>query len=246
MLWYKPTEDELVHLTYVQEHVADMPIIGYQWLLYLSKISAPDMEYFKEVRSKKFHELTTKHCVDAGRSSTTYAIFKVVWEMLKESVFGDVVTEFDDKFNTALDATIAHQNESVGDETEVERFMTGLRELIASHPAKFPKAEYFRKGTNYTDNIQERGGFIGVQYDDGVLVLPGPALKALKDMGIFVQIPSTQSMGQALAAKGYIKAQHGFMLKRRINAVPTSGWLITKGIFIDKLYRDIPAAQETE
>ena len=161
--------------------------------------------------------------------------------MLCESVFGDVVAEYDEKFNEALDATIEHQNESVGDETEVERFMTGLRELMASQPAKFPEGKWFRKGTDCTDNIQDKGGFIGVQYDDGVFLLPDIALKALRDMGVFQQLPSKQSMGQALAAKGYIKTQHGFMVRRRINKHPIYGWLIIKGLFNDKLYRDLPA-----
>jgi hypothetical protein len=204
------------------------------------------MEYFKEVKSKKFSELTTKHCIDAGRSSTTYAIFKVVWKMLGESVFSDVVAEFDEKFNASLEDMISYQNESVGEETEVERFMAGLKELIASQPAKFPKDTWFRTGSNGTDSMPEHGGFIGIQCTDGVFVLPGPALKALRDMGVFQQIPNQASMGQALDAKGYLKTQHGHQYKKKIHGAGIRGWMITKGIFTDKLYRDIPAVQEEE
>lgn len=242
----KPTIEQMVHLTYIQEHLEDMPVIGYQWLLHLSKISAPDMKYFKEIKSKKFGELTAKHCVDAGRSSTTYAIFKVVWKMLGESVFGDVVAEYDEKFNASLDDMISYQNESVGEETEVERLLVGIKELMASQPSKFPKDEWARPGSNGTDSTPGTIGFIGIQCAEGVFVLPDMVLKALRDMGIFQQIPNKASMGQALAAKGCLKTDHGNQYTKKINTVVTRGWMITKGLFTDKYHRDIPAAPEYE
>ena len=71
-------------------------------------------------------------------------------------------------------------------------------------------------------------------------------LKALKDMGVFQQIPYKASMGQALDAKGYLKTQNGVQYKKRINKVGTWGWMITKGLFTDKYHRDIPAVTDDE
>ena len=120
------------------------------------------------------------------------------------------------------------------------------RITMASQPSKFPKDEWARPGSNGTDSTPGTIGFIGIQCAEGVFVLPDMVLKALRDMGIFQQIPNKASMGQALAAKGCLKTDHGNQYTKKINTVVTRGWMITKGLFTDKYHRDIPAAPEYE
>jgi len=113
-------DTDLEKLSFVQEHVDLMPVIGYHWLRFLSTID--EMDGFKETRSKKNAEFSAKQYTNPGRLATNYSLLKATWKLLCESPFGDVFQEFSEQFDKVLDEAIEEQGAMVTEETEVSKF----------------------------------------------------------------------------------------------------------------------------
>jgi len=121
-------------LSEVQKNAALLPVIGYHWLRFLAStdhVLTKDLEAF---RSQKMGEFSELGYTNAGRLATIYTLLISVWELLEASPLGDVFTEAHEGFKAALQEAVAAQGAAVTEETEVERFLAGLEELLASNP----------------------------------------------------------------------------------------------------------------
>jgi hypothetical protein len=215
-------DTDLEKLSFVQEHVDLMPVIGYHWLRFLSTID--EMDGFKETRSNKNAEFSAKQYTNPGRLATNYSLLKATWKLLCESPFGDVFQEFSDQFDEVLDEAIEEQGAMVTEETEVSKFLAGLTQLIASRP------ELIQSNNAYAGYQPKTSYVIGKWDEDGLFLLPDKTLAELEKMRVFTQRPSEDSMTRALRAKGAMipdpDGKH-LKVKRRFNGTTLRGWLLT-------------------
>src|SRR5271157_3098593 len=135
-------------------------------------------------------EFSEKRYVNPGRLATIYTLIKLTWKLLCASPFGDVFSEFTDAFTGSLDAAIEHQGRLVTAETELEKFLAGLKELMASSPALFQSEKGKMEPYGY--------GVIGKKMDKGLFLLPNETLNELAKIKVFTQKPSVDSMTMAL------------------------------------------------
>jgi hypothetical protein len=217
-------------LSFVQESIDLMPIIGYHWLRFLSTIN--QMDGFKETRSKKNAEFSSKQYKNPGRLATNYSLIKATWKLLCESPFGEIFGEYSERFEQALDEAFEEQGNMVTEETEVARFLSGLNELIASDPRliQCKDPDKTKKGRVSNEPIGRPRRTIGKWYPEGLFLLPAKTLAELEKSRIFTQKPSVDSLTKALNEKGaLIRSPDGKRLKveRRINGVKVRGWLLS-------------------
>jgi hypothetical protein len=174
----------------VQQHIELMPVLGYHWLMHLSTISTIDRAAFDRYQSMKMKEFIKDGHTVAGRTATIYALLKLAWAMLGVSPLGEVFTEFEGAFIKALDALAMSQGSATKDETESQRFMNGLRQLIASNPALFLETGRPRNDSTFP--------VIGKWMPEGIWLMPEKTLAEMAKFKIFTQIPTAESMTAAL------------------------------------------------
>jgi hypothetical protein len=225
-------DTDLEKLSFVQEHVDLMPVIGYRWLMSLSTVN--HMDGFKEIRARKNAEFSAKQYTNPGRLATNYGLLKATWKLLCESPLGDVFKECTEEFEEALDEAIEDQGAMVTEETEVSKFLTGLRQLIASKPELIQDNIDSKNAFNHpVCNTTKTPYVIGKWDDDGLFLLPDKALSELEKMRAFTQKPSADSITKALRAIGGLipdtDGEH-LKVKRRLNKVSVRGWLLTPQI----------------
>ena len=183
----------------VQQNIELMPVLGYHWLMHLSTIATIDRAAFDRYQSKKMKEFIKDGHTVAGRTATIYALLKLVWAMLEVSPLGEVFIEFEGAFIKALDALAMSQGSATKEETESQRFMNGLRQLIASNPALF-----LEKGRPRNDNTFP---VIGKWMPDGMWLMPEKTLAEMAKFKVFNQIPTAESMTAALDRDGLLVHQ---------------------------------------
>jgi hypothetical protein len=158
--------------------------------MHLSTITTIDRAAFDKFQSLKMKEfIKTGHPV-AGRTATIYALLKLAWAMLAVSPLGKVFNEYETAFIAALDALAASQGSATKDETESQRFMNGLRQLIASNPALF-----LCEGRPQNDSTFP---VIGRWMSEGLWLMPEKTLAEMAKFKVFTQIPTAESMTAAL------------------------------------------------
>jgi hypothetical protein len=89
-----------------------------------------------------------------------------------------------------LDELVVSQGAATKEETESQRFMNGLRQLIASNPSLF-----LEKGRPRNDNTFP---VIGKWMPDGMWLMPEKTLAEMAKFKVFTQIPTAESMTAAL------------------------------------------------
>jgi hypothetical protein len=219
---------DLDKLSYVQEHVDLMPIIGYYWLRYLSSVG--EMDGFKECRSTKNAEFSKNGYTNPGRLATNYSLIKATWDLLCESPFADVFKEFTEKFNKVLDEAFEEQGSMVTEETEVAKFLRGVKELIASKPELIQGNKNSQDASNQPVGNPKTAYIVGKWDDKGLFVLPDKILVELERMKVFTQKPSEDSMTKALRAiDALVVSNDGkhLQVERRINKMKVRGWLLS-------------------
>jgi len=228
LTWGRPDE---TMLTFVQQHVADMPVIGYYWLRFLSETEQMT-DNFEETRKIKMGEFAAKHYVNPGRLATNYCLLKATWKLLCRSFFGDVFEEYTERFEVALNNVIEEQAAMVTGETEVAKFLSGLNELIASNPRLIQGKDTpeFSAGNEIIGRSQKS---IGKWTKEGLFLLPTETLAELEKARIFTQKPSVDSLTKALHAdEALITSPDGKHLKveRRMNGIKIRGWLLSSKV----------------
>ena len=156
----------------------------------ISTITNIDRAAFDKYQSIKLKEFNAAGHTVAGRTATIYALLKLAWAMLEVSPLGEVFTEYEGAFIKELDALAVSQGSATKAETESQRFMNGLRQLIISNPAIF-----LEEGRPQNDSTIP---VIGKWMSDGLWLMPDHALAALARIKIFTQIPTVESMTSAL------------------------------------------------
>ena len=215
--WSQPDANLLAD---VQKNAAMLPVIGYQWLRFLAETDCVLGKDFEAFRSKKIDEFLKLKYVNPGRLATIYALMVGIWQLLEESPMGDVFTEAHESFKTALDVATAAQGQAVAEETEIERFLSGLEELLASNPGLI-MSEDGKKTI--------AGAVIGKWMPDGLFLLPTETLNELGKIKAFSQQPTPDSITQGLQDKGVlIPDPDGKHLKYRMrfNGGRPWGWYI--------------------
>jgi len=104
-----------------------------------------------------------------------------------------VFKELHNEFKAALDDAIVSQGEAVSEETEVERLLSGITELIAANPGLIMSLDGVKTIV---------GSIIGKRMEEGIFFLPAETLNALTNMRVFTQQPSIDSMTKALGREG--------------------------------------------
>jgi hypothetical protein len=112
----------------------------------------------------------------------------------------------------------------VTEETEVAKFIEGIKSLMATNPNMFIG--------EYTTAQYQKDGYIGKWTDTGLFLVPSIALSALKRFNIFTQIPTEGSLTDALDQAGYLLRQNGRKkYQLRMNGRQVSGWLLKDELF---------------
>jgi hypothetical protein len=218
LTWTRP--EDLTALTFIQEHVAAMPIVGYHWLRFLATTDRNMVDGFGEARGRKIAEFSAKRYTNPGRLATIYSLLRAAWALLCESPFGEVFLEFAERFVSILDLAIEEQGRMVTEETEVEKFLAGIRELLASNPGLIQSKEA---------KMTILGRVIGKETDEGLFLLPSETLAELAKIGVFTQKPTVDSLTKGLHAAGMLViSPDGKHLKaqRQMNGSRPRGWLL--------------------
>ncbi len=208
----------------VQSNAAHLPVIGYHWLRFLAETDSVLGKDFESFRSEKMKEFLGLKYVNPGRLASIYCLLMASWQLLEESPMGDVFNEAHDSFKRALDDAIESQGQAVNEETEIERFLSGVEELLASNPALI----------QYKDGIKTLiGSVIGKWMPDGLFLLPTETLNELMKIRAFTQQPSIDSMTQALNEKGLLVPGEGRHLRYRMrfNGGNPRGWYVKSSAF---------------
>ena len=182
-------------LTEVQGSATLLPVIGYHWLRFLADTDLILGKDFETFRSKKMEEFLGLKYTNPGRLATIFALLVGTWNLLEASPLGDVFAEAHESFKAALDEVIAVQGDAVTEETEISRFLSGLEELLASNPG-LVMSEDGKKTI--------MGAVIGKRMSDGMFLLPTETLNELVKIRAFNQLPTVDSITQALNEKGLL------------------------------------------
>jgi hypothetical protein len=229
LTWSRPDESML---TFVQQHISDMPVIGYYWLRFLAETEQMT-DNFENNRKDKMGEFSAKHYVNPGRLATNYCLLKATWDLLCRSPFGDVVGEYTGRFEEALNQVFDEQAAMVTGETEVAKFLSGLNELIASNPRLIQPNHKLAAGNETIGIPRFQQKYIGKWVDEGLFLLPAETLAELEKARVFTQKPSVDSLTKALHADGaLIISPDGKHLKveRRMNRIKIRGWLMSSKV----------------
>jgi hypothetical protein len=197
LTWIRPDESML---TFVQQHVAAMPVIGYYWLRFLSEAEHV-CDDFEEARKSKMGEFSAKHYVNPWWLATNYCLLEATWKLLCKSLFGGVFREYTTGFEEALNQAIEEQAAMVTEETEVAKFLSGLNELIASNPRLIQSKDNHELIAG-NESIGRPPKIIGKWVPEGVFLLPSETLAELERARMFTQKPSVDSLTKALHAEG--------------------------------------------
>lgn len=228
--WTRP---DLDCLSYVQQNIANMPIIGYHWLRFLATTQNNLVAGYQNMLSSKTAEFSGKHLVNPGRLANTHTLLTLNWDLLCAiPEFGEIFREFTGDFESSLKEAIAEQGAMVTEETEVQKFIIGLRQLLVA------KGHLFQSGFD-----SKSPSVIGKEQDNGDwFLLPDPVLDELKRMGIFTQKPTVGSLTKALNEAGMIVTEDSHLkVQRTINGSRIRGWLIKKE-FIEEPEDAVPEA----
>lgn len=204
----------------VQQSAALLPVIGYHWLRFLAETDFVLGKDFEAFRSKKMEEFLGLKYANPGRLATIHTLLVSVWDLLEASPMGGVFTEARESFKTALKEATTAQGQAVSEETEIERFLSGLEELLASNPGLI-------MGEDGKKVIV--GSIIGKRTDRGLFLLPTQTLNELAKIRTFNQQPTIDSITQALHERGILIRGERDKLKTRmrIGVDRVYGWHIT-------------------
>jgi len=224
--WSKPDTGLLSEL---QQNAEILPTIGYHWLRFLAGTSSTLGKDFEAFRAAKMGEYASKGYTNPGRLATIYTILVATWQLLEESPFGDIFSEAREKFKDVLSEVVASQGESVSEETEISRFLSGLDELIASNPGLVMSVDGRKTIV---------GPIIGKWTSDGIFLMPSETLAELSKIKVFSQQPTIESITRGLAERGLLKpdadGEHQ-KYRMRINGQRVRGWYLVGGDIIGGL-----------
>jgi|GEM_PF-828164 len=193
-LTWTPEHDNL-QLSAIQANADILPVIGYHWLRYLAACQRDLRVGFDKSRATKAAEYASSGYVNPGRLATIYCLLRGVWSLMAEGPFSDVVLELNETFLEVLEEAIKNQGEEVNSETEISRFLQAIKTLRVSRPDLFMIGEV--KGR--TDRI------LGRENANGLFLFPEETLSLLKQLGVFTQIPSIESITKALKEENLLR-----------------------------------------
>lgn len=206
----------------------ELPFIGYHWLKFLSETDLNPANEFYDVRAKVERTLSMLNfTVNTGRLASICVVLCSIWKMLYNSPFRDVIEEHTADFINALTSAIIDQAQIVKNETDVERFINGLRELIRSVPYRF---EYLDKEVDYNEkfNVMKIASLGRREPNGDYFILPMSTIEAVREILGPGQILSEGSLGEALKQAGYLVKydKDRTTTRKYINHAQRHGWLI--------------------
>jgi len=221
--WSEPKSK--TEIDYVAKHIKDLPVIGYYWLRHLAATEL-NLDGFEEARTAKTEEFNEKNYVNSGRLATIYTLLRMTWAALLASPFKEVFEPRSKRFLADLDRCAEEQGAMVSEETEVAKFMAGIKAILASQPhliQKFASQMPDEYGKTYMKDV------IGRWMENGDLFLvPSYTLSAMKRIGVFTQIPTEGSITDALAQADILAEQKSKRKKvqQTMNEHRVYGWQI--------------------
>jgi hypothetical protein len=208
-------------LVFIQERAEMLPVIGYYWLRYLAATHHDLRHGFDQARAKLAATYAARGFVNPGRLANIYCLLRGIWTLIEDGPFGDIAREHHDAFVEALNEAIEAQGLEVTAETELARFLSAVRNLRASRPDLFMIGEL----PSGSDKI------IGRENELGLFLFPEETLALLKQMGVFTQVPSENSITKSLKEDGYLREikDRRRLNTTMINGVKVSGWWLKPG-----------------
>jgi hypothetical protein len=173
---------------------------------------------FEAFRSQKMGEFARMQLVNPGRLATIYTTMISIWDMLEHSPLGDVFKQNHKHFKEVLQESIETQGQAVSEETETDRFLNGLNELLVGNPGIVMSELGIKAISGYV---------IGKKMPDGLFLLPNETLNELRKIGAFTQMPTIDSITRGLNERGLLKRDEEH-LKYRVwlNGVRVRGWYL--------------------
>jgi len=219
-LTWTPEHDNL-QLSAIQANADILPVIGFHWLRYLAACQRDLRVGFDKSRATKAAEYASSGYVNPGRLATIYCLLRGVWSLMAEGPFSDVVQELNETFLEVLEEAIRNQGEEVNSETEISRFLQAIKTLRVSRPDLFMIGEV--KGR--TDRI------LGRENANGLFLFPEETLSLLKQLGVFTQIPSIESITKALKEEGLLRpsSKKQVLNVTKIDNKRVRGWWLVPG-----------------
>lgn len=239
--WEEPKSKDEVD--YVQSNIVSLPVVGYHWLRFLATVRDPS-DGFNEARSRKTEEFNKQNYVNSGRLATIYALLRATWNLLCRSPLADVFEPRTKKFLKILDATAADQGATVSEETEVAKFMAGVRAILASQPHLIQQYENQMPdeyGKTYFKDVI--GRWIERKTSPEIrdlFLIPEYTLNTLKRLGVFTQTPTQGAITDALSQAGLLVEQKSKRkrVQQPMNGRKVYGWQI-KGECLSEEYDSI-------
>ena len=231
LLWIEPHDK--TDIDFVNANVGVLPIVGFHWIRFLAGTTDPSIG-FDKARTKKTDEFNRIGYVNSGRLATIYALLRGTWNLLadEKAPFGEIFRSRTERFIELLDKACEAQGRMVSDETEVAKFMSGIKAILASQPHLIQQYENQMPDeygkTYFKDVIGRWIDRKGSPEVKDLFLIPAPTLNALKRLGVFTQIPTQGSITDALSQGGHLADQKS---KRRrvqqaMNGHKVYGWQI--------------------
>jgi hypothetical protein len=144
--WEKPRD--LDAITDAQKHIADINVLGKQWVLWLSSEEGQLMlEFIADNFDLKRTEYLkkAKDSVNAGRIATNAAILSLIWELMKFCPYTrDFAFKYDEEMQQAINDHILEASDEVNSNTEAEKFISWFKAALETN-------QFFISGLSKSD-----------------------------------------------------------------------------------------------
>lgn len=125
---HQPNLDKVTELQAISE---SLPAIGRLWCQYLSSTKL-DLAPWRAKRQELVMQAKENGAINPGRIGTTAATLWYVWQIALQSPLGEVLREFNRRFEAELWRLLTNSARLTQESNEAVRFVETLRELIAA------------------------------------------------------------------------------------------------------------------
>jgi len=145
---HQPVLDKVTELQAIAEH---LPAVGRLWCQYLTSAEI-DLSTWRTKRQELVKLAKESGGINPGRIGTTAATLWFIWKTALQSPLGEVLREFNDRFEAELQRLIVNSAQLTAEFTDAERFVDALRELIATGRVKIENDITIRRSHSDDDS----------------------------------------------------------------------------------------------
>jgi hypothetical protein len=188
-------------LTQAQNLAHNFPVIGKEWLTWLSEnqgIVEGILKDFESKRGNYYKEILAQFGgINAGRLSTNLALLDLIWEIaLKCPALAEVLSDITQDFESGIHDLLIKSPREINSSNEAEEFVSTLNELIGTGRAKVVR------DSTYGEDLRDVVGW--VRADGEVCIFPKVARKMVDTVASTQQKVSALTLYKQLDERGYI------------------------------------------